>query len=72
MKTHRCKESLKNEISINYSIKYKNVYDEDDFETWRLFKNTYDWDYDSHYQNHIAEIKYCPFCGIKLEGELND
>lgn len=67
MKNHRCEGSLKNEISINYSIKYKNVYDENDYEAWRLFQNKYDWDYDSHYQFHIAEIKYCPFCGIKLE-----
>ena len=66
MKTHRCEGSLKNFISIRYSNKYKNIITEDNTEVWRLFENAYDYDYGSHYQHDIAEIKYCPFCGEEL------
>lgn len=67
MKTHRCEGSLEHEVSIRYCEKYQDLYSKNDFEAWRLFENAYDWDYDSHYPNHIAKIKYCPFCGIRLE-----
>lgn len=69
MKTHRCEGSLGNYISIRYGKQYKNIIQEDDIETWRLFENTYDWEYGSHYQHCIAEIKYCPFCGEELKGD---
>lgn len=73
MKTHRCEGSLKNELSIRYCKSHEgwNI-NKNDYIAWRLFENAYDYDYDSHYQSHIAEIKYCPFCGKKLKGEMND
>jgi hypothetical protein len=58
-KTHRCEESLKHYASIRFK------------EKWILYKLEYDWEtgMDNHYNKPIYEIKYCPFCGIKLNKE---
>lgn len=34
---------------------------------WYLVEHKFDWDWDSEWDEAIAEIKYCPFCGKKLE-----
>ena len=72
MKTHRCDESLKNKVSIRYRKAHEgwNI-NKNDYMAWRLFENAYDCDYGSHYQSHVAEIKYCPFCGEELKGEID-
>lgn len=68
MKTHRCKGSLKAEVSIRYDYKYTNLRLKDDYKHWRLFKSTLDNEWNK-YLLHVAEIEYCPFCGKKLEEE---
>ena len=57
-KTHRCKESLKN----NASIRCKN-------NQWILYWLELDWEtgLDNHYNKPIYEINYCPFCGVDLK-----
>lgn len=66
MKTHRCKESLKKQISIRYTNPYlfSSLSKE---ENWWLLKSMEDFDYDCFYLQPIAPIQYCPFCGKKLE-----
>lgn len=59
MKTHRCSKSLQNQISIRL------------FTTaWWLQKHEHDWDCDAHYLRTICPIVFCPFCGKKLESEV--
>lgn len=68
MKTHRCKGSLKEKISIHY-CRFMDGYNEDeDFNklTWRLFCYRFDYDYDVYHKIHISEIEFCPYCGEKL------
>ena len=66
MKTHRCKNSIKNGISIRYTnpYRYTSLSNKED---WWLLKAIKDFDYDSFYLQPIAIIQYCPFCGKKLE-----
>ena len=64
--THRCEGSLKNEVSIRYTNEYGNFNILYDYEAWRLFKLETDSDYGVKYLSHISEIKFCPFCGEKL------
>ena len=66
MKTHRCEESIKQEVSIRYSKQFELLNIANDYECWRLFKHTHNWDYNSHHLNHVAEISNCPFCGMEL------
>lgn len=67
MKTHRCKGSLKHEISIRCSKKWNNINCKNDEVKWRLFKPKFDDNWDSYALSHISEIEYCPFCGKKLD-----
>ena len=67
MRTHRCEGSLKNKVSIRYSKQYRHINALYDYEAWRLFKLRIDSEYDSKYLSHISEIKFCPYCGKKLE-----
>lgn len=69
MKTHRCKGSLKSELSIRYCKQYKNWDIQGDYETWRLSKAEYDSEYGVKYLSNVTEIKYCPFCGEELKGD---
>lgn len=68
MKTHRCKNSLKNQISIRYCGEYEfeqcNI---DSQETWRMFNLMYDRDYFEPYMEYICKLNYCPFCGLELK-----
>lgn len=34
---------------------------------WWLVEHKFDWDWDSEWDEGILEVKYCPFCGRKLE-----
>lgn len=38
---------------------------------WYIVEHKFDWDWDSEWDEGILEVKYCPFCGKKLEG-LNE
>ena len=67
MRTHRCEGSLKNKVSIRYSKQYRHINALYDYEAWRLFKLRIDSEYDSKYLSHISKIKFCPYCGKKLE-----
>lgn len=58
---HRCPESLRNKMRI--TLKDELLYHTD---KWELYKPKYDYDWDSWYLEKIAEIKYCPFCGERL------
>lgn len=66
MITHRCENSLKNKASIRYSKRFNSLKIKEDFSTWRLFKLEFNNEYEAKYLNHISEIFYCPFCGLKL------
>ena len=78
MKTHRCKESLANQVSIR---KYERA-DETIVETrygyliptlnlegkWVFGELRMDSEYDCIYMDYMyLAISYCPFCGEKLE-----
>lgn len=67
IKTHRCEESLKRELSIRYTKEFNSgLKVPSDTFAWRLFKPTFDFNYDSVYLEHITKIDYCPCCGEKL------
>lgn len=68
MKTHRCKGSLKAEVSIRYDYRFKLKMLRDlDYLAWRLYHYTFDGEYDCIEECHVSEIIYCPYCGEKLE-----
>lgn len=71
MKTHRCKESLENEVSIRFCDEYVfgdwNITSD---KAWRLFKPIYDRDYEEPYLEYICKLNLCPFCGKDLQ-EIN-
>lgn len=69
MKTHRCEGSLKAKVSIKY-CRFMDDYNlEEDFNklTWRLYQYIFNYDWDRYHKNHVGEIKFCPYCGEKLE-----
>ena len=68
MKTHRCKGSLKAEVSIRYDYRFQLKMLRDlDYLAWRLYHYTFDGEYDCIEECHVSEIIYCPYCGEKLE-----
>jgi len=60
--THRCNRSLKAGISIRYG---KGWYDNQD--AWRMWKTVIDDEWITTVLTPIAKIRFCPFCGQKLE-----
>lgn len=64
MKTHRCKKSLENRMSIR-------LIDDIEEPTWTLYNPIIEYDYDLEYDYHrlnmVCPIEYCPFCGMKLK-----
>lgn len=60
--TNRCKTSLTAGVSIRFQ---KTMFD--DKPRWRLMYPYEDIDYMTTYLTNVCEIKYCPFCGQKLE-----
>ena len=62
MITHRCKGSLKASTSIRYG---KGWYDNQD--AWRMWKTVIDDEWITTVLTPIAKIRFCPFCGQKLE-----
>lgn len=70
MLTHRCQGSLDNKASIRFDY-MSSISFRDDIRAWRLFVYRRDPEYDVCIKHHVAEIKYCPFCGKKLE-EVED
>lgn len=63
MKTHRCKKSLENRMSIRLIDDIKEP-------AWVLFEPTLDFEYGCHYLHLVCPIEYCPFCGVKLNMEV--
>ncbi len=70
--THRCEESLKAGVSIRRDLKYDLIKVSSDYKSWRLFMFIDDIEYNCISREHVAEINYCPFCGIKLKGLEED
>ena len=67
--THRCQGSLNADLSIRYDEipKWKRqAFGLQDEKAWVLYENKLDLDWLSWYQNYLAIINYCPFCGQKL------
>lgn len=62
MKTHRCKQSLENRMSIR-------LIDDIEEPAWVLFEPTLDFEYSYRYLHLVCPIEYCPFCGAKLNME---
>ena len=71
IKTHRCKELLEYNKS-NYkpcAIQYGSLLNHFKEEPSWVFKSL-EWsneDWDIQWMGGIARIKYCPFCGVKLD-----
>ena len=59
--THRCRGSLKAGVSIRY--------EKDWFEgnAWRMWRTVIDDERITTVLTPIAKIRFCPFCGQKLE-----
>ena len=66
-KTHRCKGSLENEVSIRKNANKSRWSNTGVYEGWTLWKAEYDLEYDCYHDNVIARISLCPFCGVGLE-----
>lgn len=62
MITHRCRGSLKAGISIRYG---KRWYDNQN--AWRMWEPVIDDEWITTVLTPVAEIRFCPFCGQKLE-----
>ena len=58
MKTHRCKWSLKAKASIRHEIHCGEL-------NWWL--SCFTLEYYGWRQSYLTEVKYCPYCGDKLE-----
>lgn len=57
-KTHRCKKSIEECVSIRCKDGVFILYDIE-----------WDLDTDTHFARKVAEIEYCPFCGKKLSAK---
>lgn len=68
-KTHRCEGSVNANVSIRKYTRTTPIVWKEDLNKWLLQSNEFDFDYDYHYLSTIAEIKYCPFCGKRLEDD---
>lgn len=76
MITHRCKELLEYNkkshipVAIRYEKWFKNLDINNDYSSWIL--SCLEWndeDWDIKYMTNCCRIKYCCFCGEKLENE---
>jgi hypothetical protein len=70
MTTHRCDGSLKAGVSIRYG---KGWFDNKN--AWWMWKTVSDDEWNLPVLAPIAKIRFCPFCGQKLEapeGETSD
>lgn len=64
-KTHRCKGSLKEGVSIRYENPYFPL--DKKLPQWWLEKAERDYEWDSYFVQVLMPIKYCPFCGEELK-----
>lgn len=65
--THRCKDSLKANVSIRYGYYSEFMKLDTDYKAWRLFYHEYNYDYMRMDTCPVSEISYCPYCGENLE-----
>lgn len=69
--SHRCEGSLESQCSIR---RYEHVprlnmlYDDG---KWHLYMQNYDLDYCYTYMDHVAEVRFCPWCGKRLDEGVN-
>lgn len=68
MITHRCKGNLEAQCPIRYGKRFS--WAEDAPDVWVLYHMEYDYNSLDPFNPHmdeVAVIKYCPFCGERLE-----
>lgn len=65
MKTHRCKDSIGN-ASIRFFNRFENIGIKEEPKWW-LGALIYDSDWDAKYISYKLNIKYCPYCGQRLD-----
>lgn len=68
--THRCERVLENGTPIRKDYKTGLFGGLLDRNGWCLYDMDFDYEYDCWHINFIAQIKYCPYCGVEL-GEEN-
>lgn len=67
-KTHRCAGSLAAKVSIRKNAqRFKYTNKDVVRDGWTIWCVDYDIDYDCFYDNYVAAITFCPFCGERLE-----
>lgn len=71
MNTHRCKESLKQQVSIRYDKEFDFVMGTDE-KDWHMMRLVVDYEYCSKYLGRPIKVKYCPFCGKELSCDYID
>lgn len=67
MQTHRCKS--KNPLCVGIKKDYVLKPDGFVYPGWRIIVRCYDHDKGRYNEMPLERIKYCPFCGKKLEDE---
>ena len=61
-KTHRCKGSVENRMSLYYMVSWY----VDPINAWMLASHEYDYEYDCPHHRLVCKVTHCPWCGEEL------